>query len=46
MPDKRPRVKNEKQYESLERKGMSKQRVPGLPTLPVHRALGREDWVG
>lgn len=39
MPDKRPSVKNEKQYEALRDKGMSKQRRPRLPE--AHRHLAR-----
>ena len=34
MPDKRPSVKNEKQYEALKEKGMSKQRSARIANSP------------
>jgi hypothetical protein len=34
MPDKRPSVKNEKQYEALEEKGMSKERAARIANSP------------
>jgi hypothetical protein len=34
MPDKRPSVKNEKQYEALKRKGMSKERAARIANSP------------
>jgi hypothetical protein len=34
MPDKRPTVKNEKQYEALKRKGMSKERAARIANSP------------
>ena len=34
MPDKRPSVKNEKQYEALKRKGMSKSRAARIANSP------------
>ena len=34
MPDKRPSVKNEKQYEALKYKGMSKQRAARIANSP------------
>jgi hypothetical protein len=34
MPDKRPSVKNEKQYEALKNKGMSKQRAARIANSP------------
>ena len=34
MPDKRPSVKNEKQYEALKRKGMSKGRAARIANSP------------
>ena len=34
MPDKRPSVKNEKQYEGLRRKGMSKSRAARIANTP------------
>jgi hypothetical protein len=34
MPDKRPSVKNEKQYEALKDKGMSKERAACIANLP------------
>jgi hypothetical protein len=34
MPDKRPNVKNEKQYEALKEKGMSKERAARIANSP------------
>jgi hypothetical protein len=34
MPNKRPRVKNEKQYEGLKKKGMSKERAAKIANSP------------
>ncbi|MDX6360483.1 MAG: hypothetical protein QOH37_3537 [Nocardioidaceae bacterium] len=34
MPDKRPTVKNEKQYEALKDKGMSKERAAKIANSP------------
>ena len=34
MPQKRPSVKNEKQYEGLKRRGMSKQRAARIANSP------------
>ncbi len=34
MPDKRPSVKNEKQYEKLKEKGMSKERAAKIANSP------------
>jgi hypothetical protein len=34
MPDKRPSVKNEKQYEGLKKKGMSKARAAKIANSP------------
>jgi hypothetical protein len=34
MPDKRPSVKNEKQYENLKEKGMSKERAARIANSP------------
>jgi hypothetical protein len=34
MPDKRPSVKNEQQYEALKRKGMSKERAARIANSP------------
>jgi hypothetical protein len=34
MPDRRPSVKNEKQYEALKRKGMSKERAARIANSP------------
>jgi hypothetical protein len=34
VPDKRPSVKNEKQYEALKDKGMSKERAAKVANLP------------
>ena len=35
MPGKRPSVKNEKQYEALKEKGMSKERAARIANSPV-----------
>ena len=35
MPDKRPSVKNEKQYEALKDKGMSKERAARIANSPA-----------
>jgi hypothetical protein len=35
MPDKRPSVKNEKQYEALKDKGMSKERAAKIANSPA-----------
>jgi hypothetical protein len=40
MPDKRPSVKNEKQYEALKRKGMSKQRAARIANSPGASSRG------
>jgi hypothetical protein len=40
MPDKRPSVKNEKQYEGLRRKGMSKQRAARIANSPGASSRG------
>jgi hypothetical protein len=34
VPDKRPSVKNEKQYEALKKKGMSKERAAKIANSP------------
>ncbi|HEX2025649.1 MAG TPA: hypothetical protein VHH92_04570 [Actinomycetota bacterium] len=34
MPNKRPSVKNEKQYEGLKKKGMSKERAARIANSP------------
>jgi hypothetical protein len=34
MPNKRPSVKNEKQYEGLKKRGMSKQRAARIANTP------------
>lgn len=34
MPDKRPSVKNEKRYEALREKGMSKERAAKIANTP------------
>jgi hypothetical protein len=34
MPNKRPSVKNEKQYEALKKKGMSKERAAKIANTP------------
>jgi hypothetical protein len=40
MPDKRPSVKNEKQYEALEEKGMSKERAARIANSPGASSRG------
>ena len=40
MPDKRPSVKNEKQYEALKEKGMSKSRAARIANSPGASARG------
>ena len=40
MPDKRPSVKNEKQYEALKRKGMSKVRAARIANSPGASSRG------
>jgi hypothetical protein len=40
MPDKRPGVKNEKQYEGLREKGMSKQRAARIANSPGASSRG------
>jgi hypothetical protein len=40
MPDKRPSVKNEKQYEALKDKGMSKQRAARIANAPGASSRG------
>jgi hypothetical protein len=40
MPDKRPSVKNEKQYEALKDKGMSKQRAARIANSPGASSRG------
>ena len=40
MPDKRPSVQNEKQYEALKRKGMSKERAARIANSPVASSRG------
>ena len=40
MPGKRPSVKNEKQYEGLKRKGMSKQRAARIANAPGSSSRG------
>ena len=40
MPGKRPSVKNEKQYESLKRKGMSKERAARIANSPGASSRG------
>jgi hypothetical protein len=42
MPDKRPSVKNEKQYEALKDKGMSKQRAARIANSPDASKHGGE----
>jgi hypothetical protein len=42
MPDKRPSVKNEKQYEALKDKGMSKQRAARIANSPDASRHGGE----
>jgi hypothetical protein len=40
MPDQRPSVKNEKQYEALEDKGMSKERAARIANSPGASSRG------
>jgi len=40
MPEKRPSVKNEKQYEALEEKGMSKERAARIANSPDASSRG------
>ena len=40
MPNKRPSVKNEKQYEKLKKKGMSKQRAARISNSPGASSRG------
>jgi hypothetical protein len=40
MPGKRPSVKNEKQYEGLKKKGMSKQRAARIANSPGASSRG------
>jgi hypothetical protein len=40
MPDKRPGVKNEKQYEALKDKGMSKERAAKIANSPGASSRG------
>jgi hypothetical protein len=40
MPDKRPSVKNEKQYEALKEKGMSKERAAKIANSPGASSRG------
>ena len=40
MPDKRPSVKNEKQYEALKEKGMSKRRAARIANSPGASSRG------
>jgi hypothetical protein len=42
MPDKRPSVKNEKQYEALKDKGMSKERAARIANSPDASRHGGE----
>ena len=42
MPDQRPSVKNEKQYEALKDKGMSMQRAARIANSPDASRLGGE----
>lgn len=43
MPDKRPSVKNEKQYEALKRKGMSKERAARIANSPGASSRGGKE---
>jgi hypothetical protein len=40
MPGKRPSVKNEKQYEALKKKGMSKERAAKIANSPGASSRG------
>jgi hypothetical protein len=42
MPDKRPSVKNERQYEALKEKGMSKERAARIANSPDASKHGGE----
>jgi hypothetical protein len=42
MPDRRPSVKNEKQYEALKEKGMSKERAARIANSPGASRRGGE----
>jgi hypothetical protein len=42
MPDKRPSVRNEKQYEALKEKGMSKERAARIANSPDASRHGGE----
>ena len=44
MPDKRPSVKSEKQYEALKRKGMSKERAARIANSPSASGRGGEKF--
>jgi hypothetical protein len=47
MPDKRPSVKNEKQYEALKEKGMSKERATRIANSPgASRRGGKKSGSG
>jgi hypothetical protein len=47
MPNKRPSVKNEKQYEALKEKGMSKERAAKIANSPgASRRGGRKSGSG
>ena len=47
MPDKRPSVKNEKQYEALKDKGMSKERAAKIANSPgASRRGGKKSGSG
>lgn len=47
MPSKRPSVKNEKQYEALKEKGMSKQRAARIANSPgASKRGGRKSGSG
>jgi len=43
MPDKRPSVRNEKQYEALKRKGMSKERAARIANSPGAPSRGGKE---
>src|SRR4029077_2196774 len=44
MPGKRPSVKNEKQYEKLKEKGMSKERAAKIANSPGASSRGGKAW--
>jgi hypothetical protein len=47
MPDRRPSVKNEKQYEALKEKGMSKERAARIANSPgASRRAGKKSGSG